>query len=113
MATYDKCVYDIPAYQEGNVADFEIELGDNFPLESVGDITFQVRTVRGEYLISKKKSSGDITVIDRVLNIPFAPEDTKYRPGKHVYELDFVNLFGKPFATIGGTFIINPEINTL
>lgn len=113
MATFDKCIYDMPSFQEGNVADFELELGENFPIDSVSDITFQVKSVRGESLISKKKSSGEITLTGRVLTVPFPASDTKGKPGIHVYEMDFVNLHGSSFATIGGNFIINKEINTL
>jgi len=111
--TYDKLNYNIPAYQEGNVQDFEFDMDENFPISDVSDITFQARNIKGELLISKKKSSNEITLNDRVVRIPFSPAETKGKVGSHVYEIDFLNLEGEPFATIGGAFIVNREVNTL
>ena len=54
-----------------------------------------------------------IQLLNRTITIPFEVEDTKGKSGNHIYEIDFKNLEGKPFATIGGEFIITKEINTL
>ena len=113
MATYDKLTYNIPPYQEGNVVDLVFDMDDNFPLNEVSDITFQIRTQRGEIVMSKLKSLNQINLTGRTITILFAPSETKDKSGSHVYEIDFKNLIGEPFATIGGTFIINKEINTL
>lgn len=117
MATYDKLIYDIPAYQEGNEADFEFDLDDAFPIGDVTDITFQVRNSAGEIIITKMKSvNSAITLTDRTVKIPFTPADTKEKSGKYQYEIDFVKTVSgvaTPFATIGGTFTINAEINKL
>jgi hypothetical protein len=113
MATYDKFPYNIPAYQEGNQQDFEFDLDENFPIDQVSDITFQAKNERGSLLISKQLSAGEITLTDRTVRVPFPPSDTKNKVGVHMYEIDFKNLQGKPFATIGGTFTINKEVDTL
>lgn len=114
MATYDKLVYNIPPYQEGNLQDFEFDLDESFPVEDIDEITFQARSVPGDVaLISKKLSLGEITVTSRAVKITFLPADTVGKYGKHAYEIDFVNASSQPFATIGGTFIINKQINQL
>ena len=113
MATYDKCIFNIPPYQEGNKADFTFDLDTNFPVEEIGDITFQVRNSLDKEVFSKKKSTGGITLTERVVSVFFTPADTKGKAGTHYYELDFKDASDNPFATIGGTFTINKEINTL
>ena len=113
MATYDKLTYNIPAYQEGNISDFEFEMDDNFPIDQVSDITFQVRDNWGNIRLSNSISEGTIQLSSRMVTIPFEENDTNGKSGNHVYEIDFKNLLGKPFATIGGSFTINKQINTL
>jgi len=112
MATYDKCIFHIPAYQEGNDADFEFDLDDNFPLEEVSNISFQARNGKG-HLIMPEKTLLATTIIlnDRTVIIPFSADEMKGIAGNHDYEIDFLNILGKPFATIGGAFPINREIN--
>ena len=115
MATYDKAKYDIPAYQQGNVADFEFDLDDNFPIELISDISFQVRRSQGttrELIMDEKLlSTNDLTLTGRTVNIPFTAEEMKARHGNFYYEIDFINADGDPFATIGGKFIIEKETN--
>jgi len=115
MATYSKATYNIPAYQQGNVADFEFELDVNFPINSVSDISFQVRKSQGstkELIMPEKlKSTGGITLTGRVVLIPFTAAEMKVREGTFYYEIDFINSTGDPFATIGGTFTIEKETN--
>ena len=114
MATFDKCFYDIPPYQEGNECDFEIGLADNFPLDRVSDITFQAKRPTGSVIMGNKKlSSGEITLTERTVKITFLPADTIGKAGTHIYELEFKNIEGNPFITMGGTLIINRQINTL
>ena len=114
MATYDKLIYNIPAYQEGNLQDFEFDLDENFPIGDVSEITFQVRTVPGDAVVmSKKKSQNEITLTNRTIKVEFLPADTTGKAGNHVYELDFVSATNQPFATIGGSFIVNKQVNTL
>ena len=113
MATYEKLKFDIPPYQEGNESDFVFEFDENFPLEDVLDITFQARTAAGSSLISKTMSGGEISINQRTVRIEILPSDTLGKSGAHVYEIDFKNAKGNPFATIGGTFTINKQINTL
>ena len=114
MATYEKLIYDIPAYQEGNLQDFEFDLDDAFPIADVNEITFQVRTVPGNAVVmEKKKSTNEITLTNRTVKITFLPADTTDKAGNHVYEVDFVNANSQPFATIGGSFIIDKQVNTL
>jgi NADPH-dependent 7-cyano-7-deazaguanine reductase QueF-like protein len=52
-----------------------------------------------------------LSLTERVVNIPFTAEEMKGNPDKHYYEIDFLNLQGKPFITIGGVLPINAEIN--
>lgn len=124
MATYDKLVYNIPPYQEGNLEDFEFDIDVNFPIADVANITMEVREVTvqqlstgikkiiGELIMPVKSlQAGSITLTNRTVNIPFEPSDTKGKAGVYEYEIDFVNAQGKPFATIGGRFTINPEVN--
>jgi hypothetical protein len=112
MATYDKCIHNLPAYQEGNEADFEFDLDTNFPLEEVSDMSFQARDSRGRLVIPEKTLlTNTLSLTDRTVIIPFSAAEMKGIAGKHDYEIDFLNLQGKPFATIGGSFPINPEIN--
>lgn len=112
--TYEKCRYDIPPYQEGNVCDFEFDVDENFPIDQVSDITLQVRDSKGYIVIEKKKlSEGTILLSDRTVHIDFLPADTLNRSGQHQYEIDFINLQNQPFATMGGSFTINKQVNTL
>jgi hypothetical protein len=115
MATYETLIYNIPPYHEGNLSDFEFDLDANFPIDQVGDITFQVRKKSGELLISKTLTDEEnpITLTGMLVNIPILPEDTIKRAGSYLYEIDFKNLNDEPFATIGGTFTINKQINPL
>ncbi|MCK9629459.1 MAG: hypothetical protein M0R37_12825 [Bacteroidales bacterium] len=110
---YDKLIVNIDYIQEGNKDDFTFDLDTNFPVEEVGDITFQVRDSLGKEVFSKKKSTGGITLAERVVSVLFAPADTTGKAGTHYYELDFKDAGGSPFATIGGKFTINKEVNTL
>ena len=112
MATYDKCTFNLPAYQEGNEADFEFDLDTNFPLEDVGDISFQARDSRGRLIMPEKSLlTNTLTLVERTVRIPFSAAEMKGNADKHQYEIDFLNLLNKPFATIGGVFPINAEIN--
>ncbi|HSO89260.1 MAG TPA: hypothetical protein VLQ91_22090 [Draconibacterium sp.] len=113
MATYDKCIHNLPAYQEGNEADFEFDLDANFPLNEVSDISFQVRNAKGRLIIPEKTLlTNTLTLTGRTVIIPFSAEEMKGNADKHQYEIDFLNIAGKPFATIGGAFPINAETNT-
>lgn len=112
MATYDKYTYNLPAYQEGNEADFEFDLDTNFPLEELGDISFQARDSRGRLIMSEKTLlTNTLTLTVRTVRIPFLAAEMKGNPDKHQYEIDFLNQSNEPFATIGGVFPINAEIN--
>lgn len=113
MATYEKLKYDIPPYQEGNQSDFVIELDDNFPLDEVSDITFQVKKTSGSTIMSKTKNEGSIALSGRIVTILINAEDTIGNVGTHVYEVDFKNMNHVPFITLGGTLTINKQINTL
>lgn len=110
---YDKLTLNIDYIQEGNKDDFTFDVDTNFPVEEVWDITFQVRNSLGVEVLSKMKSTGGITLVDRTVSVLFDPADTKNKAGIHDYELDFKGLDDKPFATIGGKFKINKEVNTL
>lgn len=110
--TFDKLIYNIPAYQEGNEADWEFELDINFPIAQVSDLSLQIRDAVGKLIMPEKKlSTGSISLAGYLITIPFSASEMKGKPGVHKYELDFLNIAGHPFATIGGTFTISPEIN--
>lgn len=112
MATYDKLIYNIAPYQEGNEADLEFELDSNFPIANVGNVTFQARNTAGRLIMPEKDvASGEITLTGRVVYIPFTAAEMRNIAGVHKYEIDFINLQGKPFATIGGSFTVNAQIN--
>lgn len=114
--TFEKFRYDIPPRHEGNESDFQFRMSVNFPLDRVTDITFQVRDLKGKTVIEKKKLSENTITLDRetrLITIAFAPADTLGKVGYHLYEIDFHNLQGNPFATIGGNFVVNKQINTL
>jgi hypothetical protein len=125
MATYEPLVKDLDPYQEGNESDLQLELEGNFPIDIVSDITFQVRDFKGNILISKRMVGGDIAITDdtaggdpegdavKLVTIPIPPSDTRGKPGMHQYEVDFLNLNGNPFITVGGLFPVTHEKNTL
>lgn len=110
MATYEKCTLNLGPYQEGNLADIELEMDSSFPMTGVS-VTFQVRDSSDRLLIDKSSSDGDITIAEQDITIPLLVTDTKRRSGKHNYEIDFIDINGNPFATIGGTFTIAKEVN--
>jgi hypothetical protein len=111
MATYDKYTLNMGPYQEGNVADIELDMDASFPMTGV-DVTFEVRD-SGNRLVIRKTSSagGGIVITGQNIVISIDAADTKRRSGKYNYEIDFINADGYPFATIGGTFTINKEVN--
>lgn len=112
MATYDKAIYNIPPYQEGNKADFEFDVEENFPIAEVNEISFQVRDSSGRQLIPEKLlSTGGITKNGYTITIPFSAQEMTGIVGKHQYEIDFINANNEPFATIGGAFIVNRQVN--
>lgn len=113
METYDKIYFDIPPYQEGNLQGFEFDVDASFDMTQVGDITLEVRTTSGRAIIQKSEANGTITRNGQTVSITFLPADTKGRAGSYFYEIDFKNLSGQPFVTMGGKFIVNPEINSL
>lgn len=109
MATYEKYTLNL-SYQEGNLADIELEMDASFPMTDVV-VTFQVRDASDRLLIDKSSADDEITIDGQDITIPLLVDDTKKRSGKHNYEIDFVNADGDAFATIGGTFTINKEVN--
>ena len=114
--TFETFRYDIPPRHEGNESDFQFYVKNNFDLSRVKDITFQVRDLKGKIVIEKKKLSENTITLNRetrMITITFAPIDTLGKVGYHQYEIDFHNLEGNPFATIGGNFVVNKQINTL
>lgn len=110
MATYQPYKLDLGPYQEGNKADIELEMDENFPMAGV-EVTFQVRTVGDTKIIEKKSTEGDIAIDGQNIAIPLEPADTRRKPGKHNYEIDFIDSEGDPFATIYGVIEIRKEVN--
>jgi hypothetical protein len=116
MATIDKYEYDIPAYQQGNVADFEFSFGVNFPVAEISEISFQVRKAQGktkELMMDEKTiENGGIEVASNGFDvvISFTKEDMDLA-GEFYYEIDVLNVAGDPFATIGGKFTVLKETN--
>lgn len=111
MATYDKYTLNLGPYQEGNLADIEIDMDDSFPMTGV-DMTFEVRDAANKLIIRKTNDAGEgIVITDQNIVITIDAADTKRRSGKYNYEIDFLNGDGDPFATIGGTFTIAKEVN--
>jgi hypothetical protein len=116
MATIDKYEYDIPAYQQGNVADFEFSFGVNFPVAEISEISFQVRKAQGktkELMMDEKTiANGGIEVSSDGFDVTvlFTKADMDLS-GTFYYEIDVLNLDGDPFATIGGSFTVLKETN--
>ena len=110
MPTYEKYTLNLGPYQEGNLADIELDMDESFPMAAVS-VTFQVRDSGDRLLIEKTSDDGDIVILDQNITIPLLPEDTAKRNGRHNYEIDFIDANGDPFATIGGTFTIAKEVN--
>jgi hypothetical protein len=111
MSTYDKYILNLGNYQEGNVADIELDMDDNFPMDGV-KVTFEVRDMAGRLVIQKRSNPGDgITITGQNILITLLSADTRRRAGKYDYEIDFLNLASDPFATIGGSFTISREVN--
>ena len=113
MATYEKYELALGPYQEGNLADIELEMDSLFPMTDV-NVTMQVRDSAGNVIIAKSSYEQDeIDISGQDITITLLPEDTTGHPGLHDYEIDFLNDDDEPFATIGGKFYISPEVNTL
>lgn len=116
MATIDKYTYDIPAYQQGNIADFEFSFGANFPVAEIFEISFQVRKAEGKLkelmMPEKLYTTGDILLSSDLFDvtIPFSADEMDIA-GVFYYEIDIINLAGDSFATIGGKFSVNKETN--
>jgi len=110
--TYDKLIFNIPPYQQGNRADFEFTVDVNFPIETVSDISFVVVDINRRKLMTKTLINGDILLTDRTVHIDFTSTEMKAKSGQFIYEIDFIDLESQPFATIGGKFIIESEYNT-
>ena len=113
MATYEKYELALGPYQEGNLADIELEMDALFPMTDV-NVTMQVRDSSGNVIIAKSSYEEDeIDITGQDITITLDPDDTKGHPGLHDYEIDFLNDEDEPFATIGGKFTVSPEVNTL
>lgn len=111
MPTYDKYTLNMGPYQEGNVADIELDMHASFPMTGIG-VTFEVRDTGNKLIIRKTSEAGEgITITGQNIVITIDAADTKKRSGKYNYEIDFLNGGGNPFATIGGTFTISKEVN--
>lgn len=111
MSTYDKYNLNLGPYQEGNVADIDLDMDESFPMAGVS-VTFEVRDPAGRLIIRKTSDTGDgIVITGQNILITLLSEDTRRRAGKYDYEIDFLNLAGDPFATIGGCFTISREVN--
>lgn len=111
MATFEPYRLDIGPYQEGNKADWEIEMEANFPMSGT-TVTFQARSTDNRLLISKRSADGGIAIDGRKITVLLDPADTVRKSGKHNYELDFINSDGDPFATIYGVMDIRKQINS-
>jgi len=111
MPTYDKYTLNLGPYQEGNVADIELDMDVSFPMTGI-DVTFEVRDTANKLIIRKTSEvGGGITIAGQNIVITIDATDTKKRSGKYNYEIDFLNIGDDPFATIGGTFTISKEVN--
>lgn len=110
MATYQKYSLDLGPYQEGNLADVQLTMHSSFSMTGV-KVTFQVRDNSDDLIIEKKSSLGTITIAGQAITIPLLPADTTGHNGTFLYEIDFLNATNQPFATIGGKFTIDKEVN--
>jgi hypothetical protein len=111
MSSYDKYILNLGPYQEGNVADIELDMDEGFPMDGIR-VTFEVRDPAGRLVIQKRSDFGEGIIINyRNILITLLSSDTRRRAGKYDYEIDFLNLEGDPFATIGGSFTISREVN--
>jgi hypothetical protein len=110
MPTYEKYTLNLGPYQEGNLADIELDMDESFPMAAVS-VTFQVRDSGDRLLIEKTSDDGDIVITGQNIVIPLPASEMAKRNGTHNYEIDFINSDGDPFATIGGTFKIGKETN--
>lgn len=111
MSTYNKYTLNLGPYQEGNIADIELDMDESFPMDGTG-VTFEVRDPSGRLIIRKSSNPGEgIAINGRNVLIALLSADTRRRAGKYDYEIDFLNVASDPFATIGGTFTIGREVN--
>lgn len=112
MACYEKYDLDLGPYQEGNVFTVDFEMATGFSMAGV-TVTFELRD-DDDNLICQKNATTGITISGQAITINFAASDLKGYDWENiipVYEVDFLNSGGDPFATIGGNFTIEPEIN--
>lgn len=110
MATYDKYTLNLGPYQGGNIADEELTMDAAFPMTNL-DVTMEVRDSSGRLIINKTTAvDGGIVIAGQVITISFSAAEMR-RYGKFDYEIDFINIDSDAFATIGGTFTVNKEVN--
>lgn len=108
MPTYEKYIHNL-TYHEGNLASIDMEMDASFDMTGVS-VVLEVRDVNKK-LLFRKTSGTDFTINGQDFSIALLPADTLGRSGRHSYEIDFFNVQSQPFATIGGSFVINPEVN--
>jgi hypothetical protein len=110
--TFDPLTLNLAPLQEGNIADLlDVEFEAEFPLTAVSEVICRIKQ-QGEQraYLTKKLSTGDITISGQILTIPLAEEDSAGHAGSFTYECDLLNLEGKSFATIKGTGSFVAEI---
>ena len=86
MATYLIEEEAVITRQEGDIADVEITVPSELPLDGHG-VTFQVKAAGGRVLINKKDTTNTLTITDQDIYIPLLPADTRGKDGVHRWEL--------------------------
>lgn len=104
MAYFESGTQSLGPFQQGNLADVEVELDTNFPMTGV-TVTFQVWTVGGLLIINKTSANQGIIVNGQYVRVPLEPA-VMNRIGKHQYEMNFLDVQQQSFATINGAFEI-------
>lgn len=110
--TFETLTLNIQPLQEGNIADLlDVEFAPEFPLTDVAEVECRIQQQGSQKAyVTKKLSTGGVTITGQVLTVPLLEADTAGHAGSYSYECDFINADGKSFFTIVGKGTINAQI---
>ena len=102
--TFDPLTLNLAPLQEGNIAELlDVEFEAEFPLTAVSEVICRIKQQGSQKAyLTKKLSTGDITIAGQVLTVPLSVADSLGHAGSFTYECDLYNLAGQSFATIKG-----------
>lgn len=73
------------------------------------NVKFEVHNSSMRRIISKSTEAGTVTVDGQTITIPLTEADTKGRPGKHKWEIQFYNNTPEIITAGRGPFVVTNE----